>query len=110
MDAYSTTKAPQVTCCCCGRVLRFAQHKSGPYPETRQRIYDFVRQHPEGVTNREIVWEIYGRDRNGGPLHADTTIRTHICILNRALRPTGHEIRGRSSAGSRYRLLPYAKP
>jgi hypothetical protein len=77
-------------------------------PKMRQRIYDYVAAHPNGIAVGEIADHIYSDDRNGGPGNADVTIRTQIWHINhKCLRPIGLEIRGKSGPQGLYRLQVY---
>lgn len=51
----------------------------------RQRVYDFVKDHPEGVTRDEIMRHAYALDREGGP-ESFNTISVMITHINRILR------------------------
>jgi hypothetical protein len=92
--------------CCptCGQVLP----PKVALPKMRQRIYDYVAAHPNGVPVGEIANHVYADDRNGGPDYSEVTIRTQIWHINhKCLRPMGLEIRGKSGPQGLYRLQVY---
>ena len=77
-------------------------------PRLRQRIYDYVARHPNGVTVGSIADHIYADDPSGGPGNADVCVRTQIYFINnKVLRPMGMQIKGKSGPQGLYRLLPY---
>jgi len=70
----------------------------------KQRIYDFVSQHPEGVNSVQIADHIYADDPDGGPGSPEVTVRTHIFFMNRLLNQRGVMIRAGSGRYSTYTL------
>ncbi len=75
-------------------------------PKMRQRIYDYVVAHPQGISADAISDHIYRDDPNGGPENAPVCVRTQIWFINhKCLRPLGLEIKGKSGQGSLYRLV-----
>lgn len=72
----------------------------------RQRVYDFIKDHPEGVTRDEIMQHVYADDRNGGP-ESFKTIAVMVVHINRILKEQGvmMYITGRMGAhNDKYRL------
>lgn len=98
-------KTKVATCCCCGQVLPPKIKFAGP---VKQRIYDFVSRHPEGVNRFKIMEAVYADDPDGGP-ESHSTIGVHIMQMNRqTLAKHGLLIRspsGRSDSGYTLRIL-----
>jgi DNA-binding response OmpR family regulator len=95
-------------CPCCGQVIIAA---AGPFDDqpVKRRIYDFLRNHPEGVNRSEIADHIYADDPDGGP---DTmnVIAVHIHKMRKRLVPLGLTITGHQGPGSLYRLRAASPP
>ena len=92
--------------CCsqCGQLLPPAV----VLPKLRQRIYDYVSCHPEGVTVDAISDHVYADDPNGGPENAAVCTRTQIYHINsQVLRPRGLQIKGKSGPQGLYKLVAY---
>lgn len=70
----------------------------------RQRIFDFISAHPEGVTRKQVIDHTYADDSEGGPEWA-CGISVMIRIINRKLVPHGLKVRSRGGPGSIYRLV-----
>lgn len=51
----------------------------------RQRVFDYVKAHPEGVTRDEIMRHVYADEPAGGP-ESFNTISVTIMHINRILR------------------------
>ncbi len=97
---------PPEHCPCCGQLLP----PIVALPKMRQRIYDYVVQHPQGVTADAISDHIYADDPGGGPNNAPVCVRTQIYFINsKCLRPLGLEIRGKSGPQGQYRLVSYER-
>ncbi len=95
-----------MTKCCptCGQILP----PTVVLPKMRQRIYDCVAQHPQGISADQIADTIYRDDPNGGPENAPVCVRTQIWFINhKCLRPLGLEIKGKSGPQGQYRLVEY---
>jgi hypothetical protein len=91
-----------VTCCCCGQVLPPKVKFLGP---NKQRIYDYVAAHPEGVGRQRLAEYVYEDVVDGGPENAYGSISVLICLMNRTvLREHGLRIKGRGGPGSTYTL------
>jgi hypothetical protein len=90
-------------CCCCGQILPPKIKFTGP---VKQRIYDYVVRHHEGVNRFQIMEAVYADDPDGGP-ESHSTIGVHIMQMNnQVLRQHGFIIRsapGRNASG--YRLI-----
>jgi hypothetical protein len=71
----------------------------------KQRIYDYVAAHPEGVARTQLFDHIYADNVNGGPLHLGT-ISVHINRMNPVLARHGLIIRGSLGPGATFKLLP----
>ena len=92
--------------CCskCGQLLP----PTVVLPKLRQRIYDYVSRHPEGVDVGHISDYVYADDPNGGPENAAVCIRTQIYHINfPVLRPRGLQIKGKSGPQGLYKLVVY---
>jgi hypothetical protein len=70
----------------------------------RQRMFDYVAAHPEGVDRAQVMAAVYYDDADGGPLHYNV-IAVMAVHINRALEPYGYAIRGSGGPHSRYRLV-----
>lgn len=51
----------------------------------RQRVFDFVKAHPEGVSREEIMWHVYADEPTGGP-ESFNTVSVTVMHINRILR------------------------
>ena len=71
----------------------------------RQRLFDFVRAHPRGVTRRQIEHELYSDRIDGGPLNTARIIWVVVCQLNRILEPYELKVKCETGHGARYRLI-----
>jgi len=61
----------------------------------RQRIVDFIVEHPDGVSCQKLIDLVYGDDAEGGPDNARHTVSTIIGMINKILAPRGWEIESR---------------
>ena len=52
-----------------------------------KQVYEFIGQHPEGVTRTEIFDHIFGDDPDGGTIGGDHDTWIWINTLNRKLKP-----------------------
>lgn len=94
-------KKQTVVCCCCGQLLPPRIKFSGP---VKQRIYEFVAKHPEGVSRYQIMEAVYADDPDGGP-ESHSTVGVHIMQMNRqVLYRLGLMIRSPSGRGAEYKL------
>lgn len=75
----------------------------------RQRLFDYVARHPEGVTRDQIMTAVYKGDATGGP-EDPKIVGVVVRQINQRLRKMGHShrIRGAGGPGSTYRLLEAA--
>ncbi|HXH94049.1 MAG TPA: hypothetical protein VNN25_20910, partial [Thermoanaerobaculia bacterium] len=64
----------------------------------RQKIYDFIARHPEGVTTMDIMQEIYAERLDGGP-ESPNVIRVMVSHINAELERRGIEGRLAGSGG-----------
>jgi hypothetical protein len=89
------------TCPACGQVIPVAHIFDNA--RVKQRIYDYICRHPEGVTRRQVIDAVYGHDPDGGPLVMNV-VSVHIQKMNDVL--ANHGLRIASSGGpySVYRL------
>jgi hypothetical protein len=66
-------------CKCCGQIIppkiRFGGNK--------QRIYECIAAHPEGVSPLQIVEHMYAHDPNGGP-NTSNVIRVQISNMRKS--------------------------
>lgn len=90
-------------------------HCNRPYPpdiyvggprggRSRQKIYEFVKANPHGVTRQQIEDAVYGDYEDGGPLTAQSSIYVMIVKVNRVLRHHGFIIRAERGRGALYTL------
>lgn len=72
----------------------------------RQRIYDYISAHPEGVTRDQVMDAVYGDDINGGA-ESRTIISVHLNRMNPTLMLHGLKIRSRlgGGPGATYKLV-----
>ena len=88
-------------CPCCGQILPPAI----ALPGIKQRIYDYVARHPEGVTRQQVADYAYAERTDGGPLTSNSCISVHINQINKKwLASLGLRIRGRGGPGSTFTL------
>ena len=94
-------------CSCCGQIippkLHFLNSVQTTVPAFRaapvkQRIYDYIAAHSEGISRDRIFNAVYGSDPNGGP---DTlgVISVHVRNINKYLEENGAPLRIRSTRG-----------
>ena len=72
----------------------------------RQKLFDYVRASPRGVTRQQIERELYSGRIDGGPLNTARVIWVVVCQLNKILEP--YQLRVQSehgSSGSLYKLI-----
>ena len=88
-------------CPCCKRPFAPEVDLGGP---VRQRTYDYIVAHPEGVTRYQVMEHVYRDDPNGGPLHTNI-VAVVVSKINRQLAERNLPLRIRSSGGpgSRYK-------
>ena len=89
--------------CCptCGRGFAPEVDLGGP---VRQRIYDFIVKHPEGVTRKQVIDSVYADRIDGGPEWANG-ISVLIRLINKQLAGSGFKIKSRGGPGSVYKLV-----
>lgn len=73
----------------------------------RQKIYDYIAKHPEGVTREQVMTAVYADDPDGGPEHF-ATISGHVLNINKFFRAKHlpYKINGRRGPGSIFLLKP----
>ncbi len=73
-----------------------------PEPELssrfRQRIYDFIVKHPEGVPIMDVMNHVYADHPSGGP-ESPKVIQVMVCHINAELERRGIEGRLAASGG-----------
>ena len=89
-------------CCCCGQIIPPAVK----LPRIKQRIYDYVKAHPAGVTSDQIMDNIYADDPNGGP-SGRSVVSVHVNQMNSDyLAAYGLQIRSTLGPGALFTLRP----
>jgi hypothetical protein len=93
-----------MTCCpTCGQPIPPDIELQGP---VRNRVYDFIRKNPRGVTRQQVADAVYRDDPNGGPDSATSVISATVWHINKKLRKHGVRIYGGGGGpGARYRLV-----
>ncbi len=76
----------------------------------RQRLFDFVRAHPRGVTRQQIEHELYCDRIDGGPLNTARIIWQVVFQLNRILQEHGLRVAAEPGRGARYKLIESGRP
>jgi hypothetical protein len=71
----------------------------------RQRLYDFVVKHPEGVTSIQIMDHLYADTPDGGS-DSPKIVATMVFRINEILAHHSLRITGSGGPGSVYRLYP----
>lgn len=89
-------------CPCCHQIV--PPRLIFEHQPVKQRIYDFIAAHPEGVTRAQLFDHVYAGDIDGGPLHL-STISVHIWGMNPVLERHGLMIRGARGPGSTFKLM-----
>ena len=91
------------TCRFCGQIVPPKDHVL-QNKHVKRRIYEYIRQHPEGVTRKQVLDAVYADCPNGGPLEMNV-ISVHVQKINEIL--SDHGIRIASSRGpyATYRLV-----
>lgn len=89
-------------CQCCGQIIppRLV-FENAP---VRQRIFDYIASHPEGVTFSQIVNSVYAADIDGGP-ESCSVLSVHLNKMKPMLRERGLTIRAGGRRGGKYKLL-----
>ena len=87
--------------CCptCGRAYPPAVDVGGP---VRQRVFDYIAKHPEGVTRPQVLTHVYADDPNGGP-NNENVVSVHVRNINKRLQ--GMRIKAAGGPGSTYKLV-----
>ena len=90
-------------CCCCGQLI--------PPPaevfqnaRVKQRIYEYIAAHPEGVSRRQVVEAVYADDPDGGPEYMNV-IAVHVKQMNPKLATLGVRLVASGGPHSVYRLV-----
>lgn len=90
-------------CPACGRPFAPAFDTGGP---VSQAIYDYIAQHPEGVTREQVISHVYRDREDGGPEWANG-ISVMIHKLNLKLARKNIRIKSRGGPGAVYRLVTF---
>jgi DNA-binding response OmpR family regulator len=69
----------------------------------KQRIYEFIAAHPEGVTRRQIMDHVWAEDIDGGPEFANV-VSVHIKRMRPILEREGVTIFCARGPGASYRI------
>lgn len=86
-------------CSTCGQGLPPEVNVGGP---VRQRVFDYIAKHPEGVTTQQVLDHVYVDDPNGGP-DSGNVVSVHVTNINRRL--SGMKIKARGGPASIYQLV-----
>ena len=70
----------------------------------KQRVYDFIAAHPEGVQRWQIMAAVYADDIDGGP-ESPNVICVHLNHMRKKLAEHGVQIHTRPGRGAVYRLV-----
>lgn len=78
----------------------------GPFDHSpvKQRIFDFIARHPEGVTMPQLMDHVYALDPAGGPENPNV-ISAHLHGMRRTLAKTGITVSKTGGHGTKYRLV-----
>ena len=74
----------------------------------KQRIYDFIAAHPEGVTRDQLMASVYADRIDGGP-EWPVVISVHLNEMRPVLERKGLTITSMRGPGSKYRLTALAE-
>lgn len=92
-------------CPCCQQIIPPTRMFEGK--PVKQRIYDFIAKHPEGVTRDQILGSVWADDINGGPEFGNI-VSVHVEKMRPVLKQHGLTITaalcGRGGGGL-YRLV-----
>jgi DNA-binding response OmpR family regulator len=69
----------------------------------KQRIYEFIAAHREGVTRRQIMDHVWADDPNGGPEFANV-VSVHIKNMRPILEREGLTVTCARGPGATYRI------
>jgi DNA-binding response OmpR family regulator len=89
-------------CECCGQIIPPKQLFDGK--PVKQRIYDYIAKHPEGVTREQILDFVWADDIDGGP-EFKNIVSVHIEKMRPILIEIGLTITRSRGPGSTYRLV-----
>ena len=70
----------------------------------KQRIYDFISKHPEGVSARTVFDHVWAHDEDGGP-ESLNCVAVHLKQMQPALTRAGVAIRTTGGPYARYHLV-----
>jgi hypothetical protein len=73
--------------------------------KVRQRLYDYISKHPEGVSLQDIADYVYAEKPDGGPKWAESSLYITIQRVNRKLLAYGKLIKATGGPGSVYRII-----
>jgi hypothetical protein len=77
-------------CKCCGQLIPPAL--LFPNCPRRQRVYDFIARHPEGVSAQQVLDNVYADDVNGGPDSGNKVVHVFVWYINKVLKSKGLKI------------------
>jgi DNA-binding response OmpR family regulator len=86
-------------CSCCGQIIP----PKVTLPRVKQRIYDYIARHPEGVSREQIIDAVYGHDPRGGPTTLNV-VSVHVKKMRPMLKLHGVTITSPRGPGSTYRV------
>jgi DNA-binding response OmpR family regulator len=96
-------------CPCCQQIIPPARiFETAP---VKQRIYEFIARHPEGVTRDQILGSVWADDIDGGPEFGNI-VSVHVEKMRPVLKRHGLTItaaRSGRGGGGRYRLVEAAE-
>jgi DNA-binding response OmpR family regulator len=99
---------PLVVCPCCSGVGTVDDAAGVHLTPMERRLFEIVSEHDyNGISGRDLADAFYSDRINGGPDHAENSVRVQIHRANRKLAAVGRRITATApGVGGAYRVVP----